>query len=81
MEFTWNLPGIHLESTWNLSGIHLESSGIMESIWNLVEWWWNPDGHSRWNLAILCGFYVEYKWNGITKKSGIPAKIYSIWNE
>ena len=42
-----------------------------------------PDGmmESRWNLAIPCEFHVEYRLNGITKKSGIPAKIYSIWNE
>ena len=74
----WNSPGIHLESIWS-----------PVELWNPVEWWWNqhyhsmwnPDGYSRWNLAIPCGFHVEYRWNGITKKSGIPAKIYSIWNE
>ena len=71
MEFTWNPFGIQ----WNGGGINIIiPCGIQMDI---------PDGmmESRWNLAILCGFHVEYRWNRITKKSGIPAKIYSIWNE
>ena len=34
----------------------------------------------EWNMAIPYGIHVEYKWNGITKLSGITAKTYSIWN-
>ena len=58
---------------------------------NVMEFTWNPSG-VQWNYGIhlessgmvvesTSSFHVEYRWNGITKKSGIPAKIYSRWNE
>jgi len=34
----------------------------------------------EWNMAIPHGIQMEYKWNRITKLSGIIAKTYSIWN-
>ena len=58
MEFTWNSPGIHLESIWNPSGvqwnygIHLESSGmVVESFHVESRWTFQMEfGHSMWSI-------------------------------
>jgi hypothetical protein len=44
----------------------------MDIPYGMMEW--------GWNMTIPGGFHMEYKWNGMTKMSGIPAKTYSIWN-
>jgi hypothetical protein len=56
----------HHHSTLIPCGFH------MDIPYGMMEW--------GWNMTIPGGFHMEYKWNGMTKMSGIPAKTYSIWN-